>query len=60
MPANASEWAELLKNILPFLVMIYYVLNIVRNWGGTPELKLVREQMETTNKHLTTLIKKLP
>jgi len=59
MPGNVADWAELLKNVLPFVVMIYYVLNVVRNWGGTPELKFVKEDMQKTHAHLENLIKKL-
>ena len=60
MPENVADWAELLKNVLPFIVIIYYILNTIRNWGGTPELKLVENQMTQTNQHLAELIKKLP
>ena len=56
MPENIANWAELLKNVLPYIVMIYYILNIIRNWGGTPELKLVEQDMRKTHEHLEKLI----
>lgn len=59
MPENVADWAELLKNVLPFIVIIYYILNTIRNWGGTPELKFVKEDMQKTHAHLENLIKKL-
>lgn len=59
MPENFSDWAELLKNILPFIVMIYYILSTFRNWGGTPELKVLKGDMQKTHEHLAELIKKL-
>jgi len=57
--ANAPLWLEILQAIVPFIIVLYYVIDTIRNWGGSPELKVLRDDMRKTHEHLENLIVKL-
>jgi len=48
------------------LIILYWFVDTIKNWNGSPELKLLKGQLKDTNdniaqlnKHIETLINKL-
>ncbi|MDV2990149.1 MAG: hypothetical protein P3T54_08385 [Dehalogenimonas sp.] len=55
MQSTLSEWIQLSANTAGVFIVVYWIVEIVRNWNGTPELKALRDQMLNFNKHMDTL-----
>lgn len=60
MQVIIEQVIDLSKNIVALAVIVYWFVDSIRNWGGNPELKLLREDMKKTHEHLRKLIEKLP
>lgn len=60
MQGTLTEWITLTGNCVGGLVVLYWLVDTVRNWGGTPELKILKDELQRTNKHIERLIKSLP
>jgi len=53
-------------NTAVIMIILYWLVDTIKNWKGTPELKLLKGQLEDTNaqfyklnNHIATLIEKL-
>ncbi len=53
------QWIQLSGNIAGGLALIYLIVDTIRNWGGSPELKVLRNDMQENHKHMKALIKVL-
>lgn len=59
MQATLGQWIQFTGNAAGIIIIVFSIIDLVRNWGGSPELKLIRdqmratsEQMKETNKHI--------
>lgn len=59
MNAAVGEWAKLAGNIGGALALVYLIIDSFRNWGGSPELKVLKEDMQQNHKNIQALIRKL-
>ena len=59
MPKILGEWVSLSGNVVGALVIVYFIVDTIRNWGGSPELKVIKEELHSINSHIETLISKL-
>jgi hypothetical protein len=53
------DWSQLSGNIAGGLALIYLIVDTIRNWGGSPELKVLRNDMQQNHQHMEALIKAL-
>jgi hypothetical protein len=59
MQAALSEWITLSGNVAGVMIVIYWIVDTIRNWGGSPELKILKGELERTNTHIKRLIEAL-
>ena len=59
MQVDLSQTISLTGNIAGIVIVVYWLVDTVRNWGGTPELKILKAELAATNDHLQTLIEAL-
>ena len=50
-----TQWIQLFGNIAGISIIIYWLFDGIRNWNGSPELKILHDQLVKTNEHLTKL-----
>ncbi len=56
MHITIDQVIDLSKNITAIAVIIYWFVDTIRNWGGTPELKLLKQEMKKTHEHFERLL----
>jgi len=59
MQAALSEWITLSGNIAGVVIVLYWIVDTIRNWGGSPELKILKDELQRTNNHIERLIETL-
>lgn len=61
MQVDISQVIEFLKSGTALGVIIFWIIDSIRNWvgGGSPELKVLKEDMKRTHEDLRALIAKL-
>lgn len=59
MQGSITEWTYLTGNITGGLIVMYWLVDSIRNWNGSPELRILKEQMQKMNEQISSLIKKL-
>lgn len=60
MPPDLSQTIQLIGAIVSVLVVLNQLLNIIRFWrGGTPELRLVRDQVNHSNEEVVKLLNRI-
>ena len=57
MQAALSQWITFSGNVAGVIIIIYWILDTIRNWGGSPELKILKDELLTTNNHIERLVK---
>jgi choline-glycine betaine transporter len=57
MASGVSQWVTLSGNVAAWFALIYLI--IVAVWGS-PELRILKDQLKNMNEILLKLIKKLP
>lgn len=54
---NESEVLQLSGSLIAWAVILQTFLNWVRDWrGGSPELRLIRNQIDAQNEHFSSLV----
>ena len=59
MEVDINQWIQFSGNVAGGLIVVYWLVDTIRNWGGSPELKALNEEMRQTHEHLKSLIEKL-
>lgn len=60
MPASTAELIQFGGVVVSFFVVIMEILTLIRDWrGGSPELRLVKEHLISTNKQQISLLRKI-
>jgi hypothetical protein len=57
--SSLSELVTISGNIAGVVIVIYWIVDTIRNWRGSPELKILKDELRTTNEHIKTLLEKL-
>jgi hypothetical protein len=57
---SASEVVQLAGSVVSFSVVLEKLVTTIRDWrGGSPELRLIRQQLNATNQSLEQLLKQI-
>ena len=57
---KSQDFTEIASNLIGMLVVLYWLLDLIRNWrDGSPELRMLRLQVESSNQHMEHLIQRL-
>lgn len=54
-----KDLIELSGNIAGGLALVYLIIDTIRNWGGSPELKTLKEDMQENQRNIKSLIRTL-
>ncbi len=57
---SIPEFVQVVGVVVSFLVVFERILNDIRQWrGGSPELRLIREQMIGSNDRICSLLERI-
>jgi hypothetical protein len=52
MSEALTQWIQFSSNIAGISIIVYFLFEGIKNWGGSPELKILKEQLRETNSQM--------